>query len=93
MILEEVAEKNQINAEKNVTVFFDNRKTNTIQDIEDKEDTRWRRSEKHWCDFLCLKYYRAPRYRMRYVIIVLIERTMFVLVQNCVRVKCFEHKL
>ena len=27
-----------------------------------------------WCGFLCLKYYRAPRYRMRYVIIVLVER-------------------
>ena len=27
-----------------------------------------------WCGFLCLKYYRAPRYRMRYVVIVLVER-------------------
>ena len=28
----------------------------------------------HWCDVLCLKYYNAPSYRMRYVIIVLVER-------------------
>ena len=27
-----------------------------------------------FCDFLCLKYYRAPRYRMRCVRIVLVER-------------------
>ena len=27
-----------------------------------------------WCDFLCLKYYRVPKYRMRYVIIVFVER-------------------
>ena len=27
-----------------------------------------------WCGFLCLKYYRAPRYRMRCVTIVLVER-------------------
>ena len=28
----------------------------------------------YWCGVLCLNYYRAPWYRMRYIIIVLVER-------------------
>ena len=78
-------------------------------------------SKTNKCGFLCLKYYRASRHRMRCVTIVRVEQRypscknkwssplednvylqrlngiticlMFVLVQNCVRVKCIEYKL
>ena len=56
------------------TSCFDVTFHRVLRNIVKKLSQRCLNSMEHLVRLFCLKYYRAPKYRMRYVIIVLVER-------------------